>query len=398
MLAVKTFKPGKEGDGVSPTAIREIMLLREISHENIVRLDSVHLNRQEPCLSLAFDYAEHDLYEMIKFHRDKVHGPIDLYTVKSLMWQVLNGLSVMHQNWIIHRDMKPSNVLVMGEGEEQGRVKIADFGLARFFQAPLRPLSDNGVVVTIWYRSPELLLGAKHYTVAVDMWAAGCIFAELLTLRPLFQGEEKKQPGNAFQADQLDKIFRILGHPNTQAWPELENLQHWRDNTENVRVRKTWHPEAHVGQEQRLEEYLAEHSGLRRALRGSPAVDLLMRMVDYNPLTRITAAEALEHEWFRQDPLFGANSFVHRGRAVVQYPRRVKYSSTAPNVPVHPTTSTAAEAGGTQSAIPSQGVITGSSRGGETAAGVPARVRSRPDLEKFVKPGKRKHDFGPGFR
>lgn len=83
--------------------------------------------------------------------------------------------------------LQPSNILVMGDGPQQGVVKIADFGLARFFQSPVRPLSDNGVVVTIWYRAPELLLGGKHYTRAVDMWAAGCIFAELITLRPLFQ-------------------------------------------------------------------------------------------------------------------------------------------------------------------------------------------------------------------
>jgi cyclin-dependent kinase 8/11 len=87
----------------------------------------------------------------------------------------------------------------MGEGEEHGIIKIADFGLARIYQAPLKPLSDNGVVVTIWYRAPELLLGAKHYTSAVDMWAVGCIFAELLTLKPLFQGVEAKATPNPFQ-------------------------------------------------------------------------------------------------------------------------------------------------------------------------------------------------------
>ena len=177
----------QEGDGISPTAVREIMLLRELRHEHVVRLDSVHINRADASLSLAFDYAEHDLYEMVWHQRDRLRAGMHPYVVKSVMWQLLNGLSYLHQNWVVHRDLKPSNVLVMGDGPEQGTVKVGDFGLARVFQAPLRPLADNGVVVTIWYRAPELLLGAHHYTRAVDMWAAGCIMAELMTLRPLFQ-------------------------------------------------------------------------------------------------------------------------------------------------------------------------------------------------------------------
>lgn len=198
-IAIKKFKQSKEGDGVSPTAIREIMLLREINHENVVKLVNVHINHADMSLYLAFDYAEHDLYEVIRHHREKLNLPINQYSVKSLLWQLLNGLNYLHSNWIIHRDLKPSNILVMGEGEEHGIIKIADFGLARIYQAPLKPLSDNGVVVTIWYRAPELLLGAKHYTSAVDMWAVGCIFAELLTLKPLFQGVEAKATPNPFQ-------------------------------------------------------------------------------------------------------------------------------------------------------------------------------------------------------
>eukprot|EP00897_Mesotaenium_endlicherianum_P007238 jgi/Mesen1/6542/ME000334S05887 len=148
--AIKKFKQSKEGDGVSPTAIREIMLLRECSHENIVKLVNVHINHADMSLYLAFDYAEHDLYKLACSMKE--------HTVKSLLWQLLNGLNYLHSNWIIHRDLKPSNILVMGDGEEQGMIKIGDFGLARFFQAPLKPLSDNGV----WHPTADRWAGLQH--------------------------------------------------------------------------------------------------------------------------------------------------------------------------------------------------------------------------------------------
>mmetsp|Transcript_25620 Transcript_25620/g.55802 ORF Transcript_25620/g.55802 Transcript_25620/m.55802 type:complete len:460 (+) Transcript_25620:120-1499(+) len=339
-FAVKQFKGGREGDGVSPTAIREIMLLRELKHPNIVHLDSVHINRSEPSLWLAFDYAEHDLFEMIKYHRDcRDNRLMHHHVIKSVMWQLLNGLSYLHQNWIIHRDLKPSNVLVMGDDagpEQHGIVKIADFGLARIFQAPPRPLSDNGVVVTIWYRAPELLLGAKHYTRAVDVWAAGCIFAELCMLRPLFQGQERKGQGYPFQGDQLEKIFRVLGHPNPRHWQELEHLHHWHDNTENVRVRRSEYPSSSQLEtsvldtmKQALPSAMQASASIPSTCRPPPeAFKLLARMLDYNPATRITAEEALQHPYFTADPRPNANVFVLPAtipggqESVIKYPKR----------------------------------------------------------------------------
>ncbi|XP_073122907.1 cyclin-dependent kinase E-1 isoform X1 [Henckelia pumila] len=314
-IAIKKFKQSKDGDGVSPTAIREIMLLREISHENVVKLANVHINHADMSLYLAFDYAEHDLYEIIRHHRDKVSQQINPYTIKSLLWQLLNGLNYLHSNWIIHRDLKPSNILVMGEVEEQGVVKIADFGLARIYQAPLKPLSDNGVVVTIWYRAPELLLGSKHYTSAVDMWAVGCIFAELLMLKPLFQGQEVKGTPNPFQLDQLDKIFRVLGHPTQEKWPMLVNLPHWQSDLQHIQGHKY------------------DNTGLHTVvpvLPKTPAYDLLSRMLEYDPRKRITASQALEHEYFRMEPSPGRNALVspQPGEKVVNYPSRPVDTST----------------------------------------------------------------------
>lgn len=351
-IAIKKFKQSKDGDGVSPTAIREIMLLREINHENVVKLVNVHINHVDMSLYLAFDYAEHDLYEIIRHHRDKVNQPINPYTVKSLLWQLLNGLNYLHSNWIIHRDLKPSNILVMGEVEEQGVVKIADFGLARIYQAPLKSLSENGVVVTIWYRAPELLLGAKHYTSAVDMWALGCIFAELLTLKPLFQGQEVKATPNPFQLDQLDKIFKVLGHPTQEKWPTLVDLPHWQSDMQHIQGHKYDNPGL----------YSVVHLSPK-----SPAYDLLSKMLEYDPRKRITAAQALEHEYFRLEPLPGRNALVpsQPGEKIVNYPTR----------PVDTTT----DFEGTTSLQSSQPVSSGNAVSGSMAAhAVPNRAVPRP--------------------
>ncbi|KAF3788137.1 Cyclin-dependent kinase E-1 [Nymphaea thermarum] len=264
-IAIKKFKTSKDGDGVSPTAIREIMLLREISHENVVKLVNVHINPSDMSLYLAFDYAEHDLYEIIRHHREKVNHSINQYTVKSLLWQLLNGLNYLHSNWIIHRDLKPSNILVMGDGEEHGVVKIADFGLARIYQAPIKPLYENGVVVTIWYRAPELLLGAKHYTSAV----------ELLTLKPLFQGVESKSTPNPFQVDQLDKIFKVIP-------PKKDGLI-WLIYLIGNKISNIF------------KDINSLHNIVNLPQR-SPAYDLLSKMLEYDPRKRITAAQALEHD------------------------------------------------------------------------------------------------------
>ncbi|KAB5524545.1 hypothetical protein DKX38_022294 [Salix brachista] len=165
-----------------------------------------------------------------------------------------------------------------------GLSKLLIFGLARIYKAPLKALSDNGVVVTIWYRAPELLLGAKHYTSAIDMRAVGCIFAELLTLKPLFQGAEAKSTPNPFQLDQLDKIFKVLGHPTLEKWPTLASLPHWHNDMEHIQGHKY------------------ENTGLHSVVPLSPkgaTFDLLSKMLEYHPRKYITAAQALEHDYFR---------------------------------------------------------------------------------------------------
>jgi len=256
---------------------------------------------------LVFDYAEHDLFEIIKYHREHYDEGIRLsdVVIKSFLWQMINGIYYLHSNWIMHRDLKPSNILVMGEGREEGTVKIADFGLARIYQSPLRPLSDNGVVVTSWYRPPELLLGAKHYTEAVDMWAIGCIFAELQTLKPLFPGKEERDA--AFQEDQLDRIFRVLGVPSPQKWPALLQMPEWK-------------------RAQNLIENKATQNSLSRVVDIDPhssQYDLLYRLLCYDPSSRITAPEALSHTYFAKGLSQTLNVFAGMGQAMA-YPHRQK--------------------------------------------------------------------------
>ena len=142
--------------------------------------------------------------------------------LKSLIHQLLNGLVYLHSVHILHRDLKPANILIT----DQGVVKIGDLGLARLMYQPLQPLvQGDKVVVTIWYRAPELLLGAKHYNNAIDCWAVGCVFAEMIGLKPIFKGEEAKiDPKKTlpFQREQLSKIFDVLGPPDERSWPDLK--------------------------------------------------------------------------------------------------------------------------------------------------------------------------------
>ncbi|XP_036311074.1 cyclin-dependent kinase 8 isoform X7 [Pipistrellus kuhlii] len=219
-----------EGTGISMSACREIALLRELKHPNVISLQKVFLSHADRKVWLLFDYAEHDLWHIIKFHRASKANkkPVQLPRgmVKSLLYQILDGIHYLHANWVLHRDLKPANILVMGEGPERGRVKIADMGFARLFNSPLKPLADlDPVVVTFWYRAPELLLGARHYTKAIDIWAIGCIFAELLTSEPIFHcRQEDIKTSNPYHHDQLDRIFNVMGFPADKDWEDIKKM------------------------------------------------------------------------------------------------------------------------------------------------------------------------------
>ena len=361
LLAVKAFKPGRAGEGVPPTAVREAGLLAGFLHSHVVRLDSVRASAREEGVALAFDYAEHDLYELVRYHRAALrgcaaaaaggaasdpgtaprpvppHAPLALHTFKTVAFHLLSGLSALHAAWIVHRDLKPANVLVMGDGGERGRVKIADFGLARVMRDPLRPLADNGVVVTVWYRAPELLLGARHHGPPVDAWAAGCVLAELALLTPLFRGREAEtaaasapppgaqaQPaGPPVQTDQLRVIFDVLGAPDAPgaAFPELPSLPVWAADGGGLRGLAAAAPrDSRLAAVLNQRGCVAGGGGLAAPL--SPTgVDLIARLLAYSPAARLTAADALQHPFFKEDPLPGEDALAGDGVAA-RYPRR----------------------------------------------------------------------------
>ncbi|CAF1130805.1 unnamed protein product [Adineta ricciae] len=207
-VAIKKIKIGSRqeaADGINLTALREIKFLQEVKHPNVIELlDSFgEYGSNSPNICLVFEYMSTDLEEII------TNRSILLTTthVKAYMIMLLLGLEYLHNNWILHRDLKPNNLLI----NKQGVLKIGDFGLAKFFGSPSRLMSHE--VVTRWYRSPELLLGAKKYGTGVDLWAAGLIMAELILRTPLLPGES--------DLDQLSKIFEVFGTPTDSNWPMI---------------------------------------------------------------------------------------------------------------------------------------------------------------------------------
>uniref|UniRef100_A0A8D3D8M6 Protein kinase domain-containing protein n=1 Tax=Scophthalmus maximus TaxID=52904 RepID=A0A8D3D8M6_SCOMX len=190
LVALKEIRLEHE-EGAPCTAIREVSLLKDLKHANIVTLhDIIHTDK---CLTLVFEYLEKDL----KQYMDDCGSIMSVHNVKIFLFQLLRGLAYCHRRKVLHRDLKPQNLLI----NEKGELKLADFGLARAKSVPTKTYSNE--VVTLWYRPPDVLLGSTEYSTPIDMWGVGCIFYEMITGRPLF-------PGSTVE-DELHLIFRILG-------------------------------------------------------------------------------------------------------------------------------------------------------------------------------------------
>jgi len=208
VVALKEIRLQEE-EGTPFTAIREASLLKDLKHANIVTLhDIIHTKSS---LTFVFEYLNTDLSQYLEKHP----GGLSSRNIKLFMFQLLRGLSFCHVRRILHRDVKPQNLLISAVGE----LKLADFGLARAKSVPSHTYSHE--VVTLWYRPPDVLLGSTNYTTSLDMWGAGCIFIEMLNGYPCF-------PGVRDIFDQLDKIFRVVGTPTEDMWPGVSRLPNYR--------------------------------------------------------------------------------------------------------------------------------------------------------------------------
>jgi cyclin-dependent kinase 8/11 len=324
-FAIKKFKPDKEGEaqytGISQSAIREMALCSELAHVNIIK--TVEIILQDKCIFIVFEFAEHDLLKIYLFHSGPNNAPpaIPAKTLRSIMYQLLQGLIYLHRNWVIHRDLKPANIMVTANGQ----VRIGDLGLARLFRQPLLSLfTGDKVVVTIWYRAPELLLGSRHYTPAIDLWAIGCIFAELLSLRPIFKGEEVKGDSKKpapFQRNQMLKIVEIVGMPTKDKWPLLPSMP------EASQLNSLANSSARVANPQGLDRWYyailsqQKYGNSGPNSPGAEGLDLLKGLFEYDPLKRLTAEQALTHKYFTMDSDVNYQNCLDG--CSVDYPKRV---------------------------------------------------------------------------
>ncbi|TGJ87957.1 hypothetical protein E0Z10_g812 [Xylaria hypoxylon] len=261
LVALKRIRMEGERDGFPVTALREVKLLQSLRHSNIVELHEVMIERNE-CY-MVFEYLSHDLTGLLNHPTYK----LDAAQKKHLAMQLFKGLDYLHQRGVLHRDIKAANILVSSDGI----LKLADFGLARFY-AKRHQLDYTNRVITIWYRSPELLLGETRYGGAVDIWSAACVMVEIFTRHAIF-------PGDGGEISQLEKIYNILGTPNRKDWPGLADTPWFELLRPSYRKPNVF-----------ADKY--------RERVPAAAFDLLAEMFQYDPIKRPSAADVLEHPYF----------------------------------------------------------------------------------------------------
>jgi len=265
IVAFKKVKLEMEEEGVPATTIREIALLKALVHKHIVRLYEFIMHNKN--LYLVFEFVQMDMQQYLQLKQ-----PIDAAIVKRMSYQLTSGIHFCHSRGVLHRDLKPQNLLVNNEGD----LKIADFGLGRDHGVPMSMLTHE--VVTLWYRCPEILFGTNVYGTGVDIWAIGCIVAELHIYRALFRGDS--------EIDQLFQIFQVFGTPTSASWPGIEDLQ---DHCKRFPVWKC--------------------KNLRKVVptATSACADFIRRCLIMDPQRRFCGWQALQHPYFKD---------VHTGHTV----------------------------------------------------------------------------------
>ncbi|XP_050305710.1 cyclin-dependent kinase 1-like [Anthonomus grandis grandis] len=275
LVAMKRIRLENEDDGIPSTALREMSLLKELKHKYIVDLQEVIIDENK--LYLIFEFLCMDL----KKYLDSIESGkmMDPKLVKSYLFQINEAILFCHQRRVIHRDLKPQNLLV----NRDGSIKVADFGLGRAFGIPVRVFTHE--VVTLWYRAPEVLLGAARYSCPVDVWSMGCIFAEMASRKPLFQGDS--------EIDQLFRIFRVLKTPTEENWKGVSSLPEYHAIFPN------WTSYNLQYQVKNLNE---------------DGLDLLGKMLIYDPSKRISAKGVATHPFFRDVDLSVKPVFVEKDK------------------------------------------------------------------------------------
>ncbi|XP_048470139.1 cyclin-dependent kinase 6 [Rhincodon typus] len=270
-VALKKVRVQTGEEGMPLSTIREVAVLRQLEsfeHPNVVRLfDVCTVSRtdRETKLTLVFEHVDQDLTTYL----EKAPAPgVPPETIKDMMFQLLRGLDFLHSHRVVHRDLKPQNILVTSNGQ----IKLADFGLARIYSFQMALTS---VVVTLWYRAPEVLLQSSYAT-PVDLWSVGCIFAEMFRRSALFRGNS--------DVDQLGKIFDVLGLPSEDDWPRDVALPRDAFSTRSPQPIQDLVPEIN-----------------------EPGKDLLLKFLTFNPEKRISAFSALSHQYFMDHEKYTEN-------------------------------------------------------------------------------------------
>ena len=259
IVAVKKLKYTISEEGITSPSLREISTLKKLKHPNIVHLIEVFIHQD--ALHLVFPFYETDLKQYMNSYLSS-DSQIPDKIIKHFARQMLHALSYLHENNIIHRDVKPQNFLI----NNKGVIVLADFGLNKVIGSHYKLFSKD--VITLFYRAPEILLGSRYYSESVDIWSLGCVFLELILLKVIFKGKS--------EVNQLEEIFKILGTPTEKEWMGVESLINYSSGT------------------------FYRRKDLKGLIGGDPLfIDLIEKMLCYDPLKRISACDALDHVFFR---------------------------------------------------------------------------------------------------
>ena len=273
IYAIKKIKMENENEGIPSTALREISILQCMAHENVVRICDIAITDKN--IELCLEYCRYDLRKLImtKKNDSKFY---DVNFIKTIMYQLLKSVDHLHSHKVLHRDLKPQNILIKFKNnkviDKNFQLKLADFGLSRVYSIPIRPYTRE--VLTLWYRAPEMLLGIGTYSIGLDMWSIGCIFAELYLKEPVFMGDS--------EVDQLFKIMQVFGTFNDMVLPGYKAFPYYNKDY------PFWTGKG-------LEKYIREKTKVDI---DDNAIDLLKKMLDIDPVKRISCKEALRHKFF----------------------------------------------------------------------------------------------------